>query len=488
MAAMQLLALAFALASLPGSALAIPAFPGCEGFGCETPGGRKGRVIAVTSLADSGPGTLRAALEARGPRTVVLRVAGIVTLERPIVVSSGFLTVAGQTAPGSGLLVRNKTASPYGLAADSFTSLEIRADDVVIRHLAIRPGVWPAVPGCTRMNALRHPQGWGTCIDANDVQAISIRGRRIVLDHVSLSHGTDELIDVDGRSSDVALLDSIVSHGYRSFPYCGFATRCVMYRGMGIITGDLATGQPDRVTLAGALWAHLMARAPQVAAKTADVRGNLTYDWRDYAVDVNNLLGPVRANIASNVFLPGPETTAAARTQAFELHDWNEEPRVRVAKAPIGLHLADLVGAGTIACTRWVAPGWTPCTANQYAASPIPTPAPPPADQVVERVLSGAGASLRLGATGQLEPRRDSIDQQLVAEVRARTGRSPSHTDPVPWPKPESGAPYADGDGDGLADEYERLHGLDPGAADGAGDRDGDGFTNLEEFLNGTPP
>src|SRR5689334_447091 len=91
-----------ACAALAGNAQP-PSFPGAEGFGARTPGGRGGRVIFVTNLNDSGPGSLREACGAKGPRTVLFRVAGLIDLKKPIDVEEPFLTVAGQSAPGDGV-------------------------------------------------------------------------------------------------------------------------------------------------------------------------------------------------------------------------------------------------------------------------------------------------------------------------------------------------------------------------------------------------
>src|SRR5512145_2089710 len=94
------------LAALAAQAAEIPSFPGAEGFGATTPGGRGGRVLIVCNLNDAGPGSLRAALEAEGPRIVVFRVSGLIDLATPIRVTKPFLTVAGQSAPGDGIALR----------------------------------------------------------------------------------------------------------------------------------------------------------------------------------------------------------------------------------------------------------------------------------------------------------------------------------------------------------------------------------------------
>src|SRR5437773_135696 len=98
--------LSFPTSSTAKEASVIPAFPGAEGFGSTTPGGRGGKVMFVTNTNDSGPGSLRAACEAEGPRIVIFRVSGLISLAAPIVVKNPFLTVAGQTAPGDGVCLR----------------------------------------------------------------------------------------------------------------------------------------------------------------------------------------------------------------------------------------------------------------------------------------------------------------------------------------------------------------------------------------------
>jgi hypothetical protein len=105
----------------------VPAFPGAEGFGATTPGGRGGKVIAVTNLSDDGPGSFRAACEAEGPRIVIFRVSGLISLTRKLIIKNPFITIAGQTAPGDGICLRNFT-------------FVIATHDVVVRYLRSRLG------------------------------------------------------------------------------------------------------------------------------------------------------------------------------------------------------------------------------------------------------------------------------------------------------------------------------------------------------------
>ncbi|MDD4009423.1 MAG: polysaccharide lyase, partial [Fermentimonas sp.] len=141
----------------------IPAFPGAEGGGMFTPGGRGGKVYVVTSLADSGPGTFREACEAGGARTVVFNVAGMIRLETPISIQAPYITIAGQTAPGDGIVIAGE-------------SVDIDTHDVIIRHMRFRRG---------EVNVLRRD-------DAVSGEAIG----NIIIDHTSASWGIDESLSL----------------------------------------------------------------------------------------------------------------------------------------------------------------------------------------------------------------------------------------------------------------------------------------------------
>ncbi|MCS7337328.1 MAG: hypothetical protein NZ739_03710, partial [Verrucomicrobiae bacterium] len=147
--------------TLASGRAAIPAFPGAEGAGAFTPGGRGGKVFVVTNLNDGGPGSLREAVEASGPRIVVFGVSGIITLTNRLQINNPFITIAGQTAPGDGICVRGETT-------------EINTHDVVIRYVRFRRG-----------NLTRRDDALGGYPRGN-----------IIIDHCSFSWGLDENVSL----------------------------------------------------------------------------------------------------------------------------------------------------------------------------------------------------------------------------------------------------------------------------------------------------
>ena len=217
------------------------------GFGRHAIGGRGGRVVKVSNLDDDGPGSLRAALREKGPRTVVFDVSGTIALEREIVLTSGHVTIAGQTAPGEGITIRN-----YGLI--------VKADDVVIRYIRSRPG-----------------SSSGKETDAISVSA----GTNVIIDHCSTSWATDETLtvspsDKSGRRSidKVTVQWSIIAESLND---------SVHHKGEHGY-GSLVRGSAGaRYSFHHNLWAHHKARMPRpgnyVDAQT-DPEGPL-FDFRN---------------------------------------------------------------------------------------------------------------------------------------------------------------------------------------------------------------
>jgi pectate lyase len=169
------------LCSVSTAAFALPAFPGAEGFGAETPGGRGGRVIKVTTLKATGPGSLGEACRAPGPRIVVFEVAGVIRGD--IVITQPYITIAGQTAPGAGITIEGLLRSDLRGWNKKVTT-QPNVHDVVVRFLRIRS---PAGRG-----------DQGDCIQFSSVD-------NAVLDHLSLSWAEDETVDLWARATNITI-------------------------------------------------------------------------------------------------------------------------------------------------------------------------------------------------------------------------------------------------------------------------------------------
>jgi len=415
---------------------ALPAFPGAEGFGACTPGGRGGQVILVTNLKDSGPGSLRAACVARGPRMVVFQVGGIIKLDSTLVIREPYITLAGQTAPGDGICIAN-----YGAV--------VRTHDVVIRYLRFRPGD----------------------VAGKEQDALSVyQGQNVIIDHCSASWGTDETLSVTGGGADKVtvqwcfITESLNASVHHKGPHG--------YGSLLRVDGDLSFHHN--------LYASHNSRNPRPGAygdmnrgSLLDFRNNVVYNWGTQPG--YSAADKVSMNYVGNYLKPGP-ATPADRRYAF-----------RVGGLTTAIYAADnhLEGnpGGTegawplIALPDGITQGQVRLPASLEVA-PISQDTP---IEAYRRVLDDAGATL---------PRRDAVDRRVAALVQAGKGHIiDSQNDVGGWPRYRSGKPPKDSDSDGMPDDWEQAHGLNPSdGSDHALDADGDGYTNIEDYVNGMAP
>ncbi len=412
----------------------LPSFPGAQGAGAKATGGRRGRVIAVTNLNDAGEGSLRAALEASGARIVVFRMSGTISLQSKITVRSGDLTIAGQSAPGDGICLKN-----YGLI--------ISASNVVVRHLRARLG----------------DEGTGE----SDCITVWRGSSNVIIDHCSASWSIDEALSLAGEVSDVTVQWCLIAEALHKSKHA---------------KGNHGYGSLMRasgpVSLHHNLWAHNDARNPRLGDSygkgpfpTFDVRNNVIYDYGATASGLTQ--GNFSANYVANYLRPGPNSTAKAPITIggpsqirFYLNgnEWEGHPdfTLKNAKFPNKMEID-----GEKQVELLDAP---------VAMEPVTTTT---AAQAWQQVLDGAGATL---------PKRDAVDSRIVRAAREGTGRLlDSQNEVGGWPALASAPAPSDGDGDGMPDSWERARGLKPqDGTDGALDKDGDGYTNVEEWLNST--
>jgi hypothetical protein len=462
----------------------IPAFPGAQGGGMFSFGGRGGRVLVVTNLKDSGPGSFREALEAAGPRIVVFNVAGIIRLKERIRIRAPYITIAGNTAPGDGVCIAGNT-------------VELETHDVVIRHMRFRRG-----------------ETWvGERNDSIGGNAVG----NIMIDHVSASWGLDENMSMyrhiyqppGGGPSlklptvNITIQHSIFSEALNTFHHSFGST----------IGGYNATFHHN-------LWACNAGRNPSIGMiYDFTFANNVLFNWRHRTVDG----GDHRSfyTILNNTFKPGPVTPTDDPVGHRFL-----KAESRRAKPPVDDYGKAYVAGNVLeGNARVTADNWeggvqvesigdpAVVLAQLRAAEPYPHAwfELQSAAEAYDVVLANAGATL---------PRRDAVDQRVMQMVRtgkvtAKAARDAAKamqgvgfrenlineiladiehgiiTDisQVGGYPGYQGTPYPDADNDGLPDAWEKQHGLDPkDATDATRDLNGDGYANIEDFINGLDP
>lgn len=429
------------------------AFPGAEGAGKATTGGRGGRVIKVTNINDSGTGSLRAAIDASGARTVVFEVAGNIVLLTPLRLRNGDITIAGQSAPGDGICLQN-----YELNVD--------ANNVIIRFMRFRMG-----------DLTRNEQDaiWGRY------------HQNIVIDHCSMSWSIDEC-------------SSFYANKDFTMQYCILAESLNKSfhekddHGYGAIWGGA------NVTFHHNLLAHHNSRnarfdggkrtgtgSSPFGIDLVDYRNNVIYNWGS-----NSAYGGENGqyNLVNNYYKYGPATPTSVRRRIMQV---SLEADLTTFGPGYGKFFIDgnyVHGYTAITADNWNG-GVDLTTGIPLASTKVTTPfANTPITQhtavaAYDYVLSYAGASLR----------RDAVDTRVVGEVRngtntyagSKTGKLgiiDSQTDVGNWPRLATAPAPTDTDNDGMPDAWETAKGLDPKTANASRRDLSTGYDNVEVYLN----
>jgi pectate lyase len=419
------------------------AFPGAEGFGRFARGGRGGDVYHVTTLADDGSGSLREGIRnAIGPRTIVFDLSGTIVLKSRLVVDKSYITIAGQSAPGDGICLRDHTFRIKN------------ASHVIVRYMRFRLG---------DRNKPR-PAG-DDCINTDDVD-------QVIFDHISASWGIDSNHDLR-RGGNFTLQWSIYAEAlhdslHEKGPHAMLASFRDLTAGITLHHNLFASSRERHPTLGGS--PHTDPRA------IVDFRNNVVYN-----VEGATNLGNCRINFVNNYYRPGPNTPANHRPIAVK----TENPGAtraylagNVFESSGNLNRDNYLA---IDFDRWVNGNYLHITLSDVRADSEfdladNRPRTQSATDAYESVLRSSGASLH----------RDAADTRLVKGIRDRSHRRIDSQEEVGgWPESRSLPPHSDRDGDGMPDKWELACGLNPDdRADGNGDRDKDGYTNLEEYLN----
>ncbi len=409
-----------------GPADSLPSFPGAQGWGSNTPGGRGGRVIKVTNLNTSGPGSLQAACSEQGPRIVVFDTCGVIPGE--VGIEHGQITIAGQTAPGAGITITGMLYTPWDSTGQA------RYEDIVIRFLRIRPDPIPGV-------------SWADAIQFSGV-------RRCVLDHISCSWASDETVDIystDSITIQWCTIEESDTEGHSDGPYHNY----------GLISGP----EGGHLSIHHTLFAHHRRRCPAIANGPSDVRNTVVYNFRDGFLHDNesNNLG---FNIIGNYYKRGPNDPSIypfcfADNYSYYLSDnyidgvgliqdpWAEKDKLS------GLQYYANFGIKA---------------EQEFEVPPVTTHDPLEAYDLV------------LGSAGCFP--RDTVSRRTIEEVKNGTGSWGRHDPGDLIVGLTVQAARIDSDNDGMPDAWERAEGLDPADGTDFNTLMASGYTAVEEYCN----
>ncbi len=429
------------------------AFPGAEGYGKNTTGGRGGKVIKVTNLNDSGAGSLREAINTVGARIIVFEVSGNIKLASRLQIKNGNITIAGQTAPGDGICIQN-----YELNVD--------ADNVIIRFMRFRMG------------------------DLTQNQQDALWGRyhqNVVIDHCSMSWSIDECSSFYANKNftmQYCILSESLNKSFHEKDDHGY----------GAIWGG------NRATFHHNLLAHHNSRNPRFdggsrtgtgkspfGTDLVDYRNNVIYNWGG-----NSAYGGENGqyNMVANYYKPGPGTEATKTKRIMQISMESD-----VSTYPPGYGSFYITGNymdGNTAVTsdNWnggvdLSAGVVLANAKVNTAFASEAITQHTALEAYNYVLNYAGASLK----------RDIVDARIVNEVKtgtvtyngSKTGKKgilDSQTDAGGWPVLAQGTVAKDTDGDGMPDEWETTNKLNPAVANANGKNLSTGYDNIEVYLS----
>ncbi len=429
------------LGILPASAQRQLSFPTAEGYGAHTPGGRGGEVIAVTNLSDNGPGSLRAAIEAQGPRTVIFKVSGIIELKTFLVVSNPFITIAGQTAPGDGICLKNYPLDIKG------------THDVIVRYLRIRPGTDSGLEGSN--------------IDGIEVS----NSQNVIIDHCTIGWTGDEALNSWKGNRNVTVQWTLIHEPLNE------AMHSKGEHGFSASLGGENSSYHHNLFVSG------KGRNPSIGGNgdlhtiNLDFRNNVIFNYGTRTCDGK----PMTINMVNNYYKPGPATIPQVKRRVALID--NAEKYGFYGIWYIDGNYID--GYPAISADNWnggvdLDPGVT--LEKNRALKPFPT-------SPVKTQSAPDAYALVLDYVGAFPANRDAPEKRVIEETR--TGKPTYGDGIINWVKDVGGYPEykstpapIDTDGDGIPDAWEKAHGLNPNDAADGKKVTASGYTNLEVYLN----
>jgi hypothetical protein len=476
-----------------------PAFPTAEGAGKYVTGGRgtsstASTIYEVTKLDDDGSvGTLRYALtNSTGTyRTVVFRVSGTIHLTSALKFTRANTTVAGQTAPGDGICLADYPVS-------------FSQDNIIVRYIRFRMGdkntliTSPANCGVPTEPFTNPPTGTCKPVDGSggdDAFGGTYRNN-IIIDHCTMGWSSDESCSIYGGTNTTLQWNFFTEPLNHSYHYES-GDLAFENHGYGGIQGGV------NMSIHHNLYAHLQGRVPRfdgsrnlgngstVGLENADFRNNVLYNWGSY--NTNGGEGG-NYNIVNNYYKYGPSTSASTSIKYMVINPYKDLPSLPYGKYFLEGNYVD--GSTTNTTNNWRGAVMNSGTANDTTSAKVTVPFTASnianinthtAQQTYDYVLASAGASL---------PKRDTLDKRIVNDVKNRTGRlidvqgGYPHATPYAqtvnaWPTLGSITAPTDTDHDGMPDSWETVRGLNAALATDRNLYNINGYTNLENYLNG---
>ena len=496
----------------------IPAFPGAEGGGMYSFGGRGGKILVVTSLEDDGPGTLREACETGGARIIVFNVAGEIHLKRPIHVVAPYVTIAGQTAPGQGIVVTGET-------------LEIDTHDVIIRYMRFRRGT---------MDVAHRDDACG----GNGIG-------NIIYDHCSASWGLDEVMSMYRH------VYARKANGYgEKLACCNITIQdCIFGEGLDLYNHGFGASIGGYNSLfARNLFANNISRNPSIAMNgDFNFVNNVIYNWWNRSIDggdhtslyniinnyfkpglitgfdanqlVDNYLRNYRKNVKKFGFGNSEQAAAnkSGKKKADKVAEKAPEICYRILKPEHGRSEENGNDWGKAYVAGNIVEGFPTVTSDNWAGGVQPAglgdeqkirevlKVDAPFDYAAPKDIMDAEAAYEyvLNNVGATKPCRDAVDERIIRSVR--TGEATFVPEAEEYTSPYSrrrlpadsyklgiitnpqqvgglpsytGEPRLDTDGDGIPDEWETANGLNPNDATDALQIREDGYMVIEWYIN----
>lgn len=408
------------------------AFPGAEGCGINTVGGRGGRVLTVTNLNDSGEGSLRHAIEQSGPRIVVFAVDGTIELQSKLVITNDSITIAGQSAPGEGICLKGY---PF----------YIRANNVIIRYIR------------ARMGDVHH-------MEDDAMGAMNVKN--LIIDHCSVSWSVDECLSVY-KSENVTVQWCMITHSLSKSAHSKGA------HGFGGIWGG------SKASYHHNLLAHHSSRNPRFASdgfSPVDFRNNVVFNWGYKAAYGGGRNG--RINFIANYYKPGPATSEGKR--AFFLDPAEDMSSAYFLKNNV------MEGSYGVSSDNWLGVSAVPVKREESPFDVI-TINEEDAKIAYERVLAFAGCSFRRDSYDKrvVEEVKTGIVTGGESFAGGNVGIIDSQDAVGGWPLLKSGKSLKDSDKDGMPDKWEKANKLKPhDASDASGFSISKEYSNIEVYLN----